>query len=225
MIRAASLVGAALCVATLADAQIDPSAPYRTLHTTHFRIHFQPGDSTLARLAARESERAYELLRGQLQPPGGTIDLVLADEFDFANGVATVWPTNRVILYLPPPIAGSIATFDSWLRTVMVHELTHIFHLDRTRGVWSVVRAVMGRAPGTFPNGYQPSWVRQGTFLVLRMASCLLQMPRKGHGRFMIGSIRDPANTLVFYRIPAAVYDIQAAFGTFPVRTLDDYLW
>ena len=47
----------------------------------------------------------------------------------------------------------------------------------------------------------------------------------KGHGRFMIGSIRDPANTLVFYRIPAAVYDIQAAFGTFPVRTLDDYLW
>jgi len=47
----------------------------------------------------------------------------------------------------------------------------------------------------------------------------------KGHQRFMIGSIRDFANDLVFYRIPAAVYDIQAAFGTFPVRTLDNYLW
>jgi len=47
----------------------------------------------------------------------------------------------------------------------------------------------------------------------------------KGHARFMIGSIRDPANDLVFYRIPAMVYDIQVAFEIFPVRTLDDYLW
>lgn len=47
----------------------------------------------------------------------------------------------------------------------------------------------------------------------------------KHHGRFMIHSIRDPAQDLVFYRIPAAVYDIQVAFGTFPVRTLDNYLW
>jgi len=47
----------------------------------------------------------------------------------------------------------------------------------------------------------------------------------KGHARFMIGNIRDPANDLIFYRIPAAVYDIQSAFETFPVRTLDNYLW
>ncbi len=45
------------------------------------------------------------------------------------------------------------------------------------------------------------------------------------HTRFMIGSIRDPAQDIVFYRIPAADYDIQVAFETLPVMTIDNYLW
>lgn len=51
----------------------------------------------------------------------------------------------------------------------------------------------------------------------------LVQMT--AHIRFMIQSINDPAQDLVFYRIPAAEYDIQVAFGTLPVGTIDNYLW
>jgi hypothetical protein len=45
------------------------------------------------------------------------------------------------------------------------------------------------------------------------------------HTRFLIHSIADPELTLGFYRIPAAEYDIQVAFETLPVRTIDYYLW
>ena len=41
--------------------------------------------------------------------------------------------------------------------------------------------------------------------------------------RFLIGQIRE--DDVIFYRIPAMVYDTQMAFGTYPIRTIDDYLW
>src|SRR5438045_8455260 len=30
----------------------------------------------------------------------------------------------------------ALQTYDSWQRLVIVHELTHVFHLDRSRGIW-----------------------------------------------------------------------------------------
>src|SRR2546426_640558 len=55
--RLATLV-ALLCLARRADAQVDPSGPWRTLHTPHFRVHFRPVDREPAQRTAREAERA-----------------------------------------------------------------------------------------------------------------------------------------------------------------------
>jgi len=49
-----------------------------------------------------------------------------------------------------------LQTFDSWERLVIVHELTHVFHLDRSRGLWKTLQTLFGRVPGLFPNEYQP---------------------------------------------------------------------
>ncbi|MEE8572946.1 MAG: hypothetical protein V3T20_06765, partial [Gemmatimonadota bacterium] len=82
---------------------------------------------------------------------------------DFSNGWATVFPSNRLSVFLAPPTGSpSLGNYDGWLRLVLIHELTHLFHLDRTKGVWKVLQAVFGRAPGLFPNVYQPSWVSEG---------------------------------------------------------------
>ena len=56
----------------------------------------------------------------------------------FPNGYATVFPSNRITLYLSSP-ASEIGPgrYDEWLRLVITHELTHIFHLDRADGVWA----------------------------------------------------------------------------------------
>lgn len=152
-----------LLSASAVRAQLDPSGDWRTWRTEHFRVHARADDSAVALRAAREAERAYVLLATELRPPRGTLDLVVADNVDFADGFATVYPSNRLTIYARPPTrATSIVYYDSWLRLVLVHELAHLFHLDRADGVWRVLQTVFGRAPGLFPNAYQSSWVTEG---------------------------------------------------------------
>ena len=152
-----------LLLASRAEAQVDPSGNWRTLHTPHFRIHFRPAYRDAALTQAREAERSYGLLATELHPPRGVVDITLADDIDAANGFTTVFPTNRITIYAAPPAGDhGLLFFDSWLRLVTTHELTHVFHLDRSRGLWSGLQHVFGRAPGLFPNEYQPSWVTEG---------------------------------------------------------------
>jgi hypothetical protein len=116
-----------------------------------------------ALVTANEAERAYRLLATELRPPRGTIDLVLSDDVDFSNGFTTFFPTNRIVLYLTPPgTAISSGMYDNWLRMLVTHELVHSFHLDRADGIWKLLRIPFGRAPGLFPNAYQPAWVTEG---------------------------------------------------------------
>lgn len=162
-IAIASAVLAAATVPSLAPAQVDPSGPWRTLHTSHFRVHFRPDYRAVAHRAANEAERAWALLAAELPPPRGRIDLTLSDDADIANGFATPVPTNRFTVFLTPPAdEPSLQHYDSWLRIVIVHELAHLFHLDRAGGIWGLLQRVFGRAPGLFPNAYQPSWMVEG---------------------------------------------------------------
>ena len=152
-----------ILLASRAEGQVDPSGSWRTLHTPHFRIHFRPAYRDAALIEAREAERAYGLLAAELHPPRGVVDITLADDIDAANGLTTVVPTNRITIFAAPPAGDhGLLFFDSWLRLVTTHELAHVFHLDRSRGLWGGLQRVFGRAPGLFPNEYQPSWVIEG---------------------------------------------------------------
>ncbi len=144
--------------------QVDPSGSWRTWRTDHFRVHARTELRESALRTAEEAEWAYQLLARELEPPRGVIELVLSDDVDFSNGFASTFPTNRVTVYLAPPgdPSVSLARYDDWLRLVITHELTHIFHLDRADGLWGMLQTVFGRAPGLFPNVYQPSWVHEG---------------------------------------------------------------
>ena len=146
-----------------ARAQTDPRGAYRTIATPHLRIHFPPALDSLARVAAVQAERAYAQLSAELAAPRGVIDMLLTDNTDVSNGYAQVFPSNRVVVYAVPPIASRELRFhDDWLRLVITHELAHVFHLDRARGLWRVGRWVFGRNPLFFPNAFTPSWVKEG---------------------------------------------------------------
>src|SRR6185295_6426195 len=117
----------------------------------------------IARRTAANAERAYTQLTSELHPPRGTIDILVTDDFDFSNGSAITYPTNRIIVYAMPPVNdfGLRYTTD-WAQMVVTHELTHIFHLDRVRGPWRLGQYIFGRSPFLFPNLYQPSWLTEG---------------------------------------------------------------
>src|SRR2546423_9180187 len=188
-----------------AIAQVDPSGQWRTLHTQHFRVHFRPTLRARAFVAANEAERAYALLSTELHPPRGIIDLTLSDDWDTPNGFSSVPPSNQITILLVPPVTDpALQTYDSWERLVIVHELTHVFHLDRARGFWKTLQSVFGRAPGLFPNQYQPSWVTEGlaTYYETRFTAGGRAEgsfhPEAGGGGAGVGPSRPPGGAVLF---------------------------
>jgi hypothetical protein len=152
-----------MTLALAAQAQVSPNKKYYTLQTQHFYIHFTAATEPTARRVAVDAERAYAQLASELHPPRGPIDVVISDDADYSNGSATPFPTNRIVVYANPPIQSSALRFtDDWGAMVITHELTHIFHLDRSRGVWKLGQDIFGRSPYLFPNEYDPSWLTEG---------------------------------------------------------------
>lgn len=140
-----------------------PNLDWRTITTPHFYVHFNPNTEGFARRIAADAERAYTQLSAQFHPPRGKVDIVISDDVDASNGSATPFPTNRIVVFASPPVTESALRYtNDWGQMVISHELTHIFHLDRTRGLWAVGQHVFGRAATLFPNIYSPSWVTEG---------------------------------------------------------------
>ena len=180
---AALLLGA---LAAAAGAQPAPYHRYRTLETPHFRVHVAEGLEREGRVAAAAAERAYTQLSRELVKPRGMIELVVSDDADYANGNATPFPGNRINIFATPPIENAGLRFnDDWIEIVVTHELAHIFHLDRSRGIWEGAQRVFGRAPFLFPNVYAPSWLVEG--LAVYYESRLTEG----------GRLRDPHNRVV----------------------------
>jgi hypothetical protein len=142
---------------------LDPTAHWRVLSTSHFDVVFTPPLEPVARRAASYAESAYAALSAELHPPRGRVSLVIADNVDFTNGFATPVPTNRIVVYATPPLdVQSLRYYDDWMRTVVTHELVHIFHLDRARGIWRFGQYIFGRSPWLMPNLYEPAWMSEG---------------------------------------------------------------
>ncbi len=156
-------LGILALVPALAHAQPAPYHRYLTLATPHFRVHVAAGLEREGRVAAAAAEHAYAQLSRELVPPRGPIDILVSDDADYSNGFASVFPTNRIVVFATPPVENRGLRLNAdWLAIVITHELTHIFHLDRSRGIWSVAQHVFGRAPYLFPNQYGPSWLTEG---------------------------------------------------------------
>ncbi|HLA14120.1 MAG TPA: hypothetical protein VJZ25_03775 [Gemmatimonadaceae bacterium] len=127
-----------LLFAAAGRAQLVPNDDWRTIRTAHFRVHFTPPLEEQARRAAVNAERAYAQLSVELKPPRGTIDLVVSDNVDYVNGYATSFPSNRIVVFAHPPTdASGLRHYDDFNALVITHELAHIFHLDRARGIWA----------------------------------------------------------------------------------------
>lgn len=161
------MLAALLAVSTPVQGQLPPDEAWRTLETDHFRVTYPQGLLELAQRAGDRGERAWELLsREFVEPPEGKVDLVVSDHADISNGYAQVFPSNRIVIYAPPPVDGfGLAHMDEWLELVITHELVHIFHEDYTRGLGTGLRTIFGRFPAEwpfFPGAATPSWTVEG---------------------------------------------------------------
>ena len=153
----------AICTASASAQRIAPDESWRTLDTEHFRVTFPADLEGLGRRAAERAEWVHTWLSEQfIAAPRGKINLAITDHIDVSNASATPWPSNRIIIFARPPIDSfGLAYFDDWLEYAIVHELTHIFHIDQPGRYRS---KLFGRVPIplSFPAFTTPRWVLEG---------------------------------------------------------------
>lgn len=160
---AASLT-AAMAAPARADAQLAPDARWYTFDTPHFQVHYEEGLEPLARRAAATAEAARTVLDSVLvEGPRGRVHLVLADNLDYSNGLASLFPRNRVIVYAHAPVdEPTLAYAYDWLELVVTHELAHVHHLDYASPSIRRFRSLLGRVPLLFPSATVPQWNTEG---------------------------------------------------------------
>ncbi len=163
--RSAGLALAAVLVLATGTAlaqPYDPSLHFSTLKTPHFLIHFHQGEEPLAQAVARAAEAANLLLVPLLgHQPSEPTHILLVDVDDSANGYATPVPRNTIeLLAAPPDSRGELNQFQDWLWQLIVHEYTHVLHLDTIRGPARILNAIFGKSLS--PNDAWPHWFLEG---------------------------------------------------------------
>ncbi|MBM4370271.1 MAG: BamA/TamA family outer membrane protein [Deltaproteobacteria bacterium] len=145
----------------------DPELRWRTLASDHARIHYPDALEDLARRSLDLAEEAHAALAGLLgYGPSEILELTLVDDQDSANGLTWTWPYNLIHLYAFPPLVDEhLGCADDWLRMLVVHEMVHVFHLDRTTGLLRVVNRILGKA--VQPNQAWPDWLTEGLAVAL----------------------------------------------------------
>jgi hypothetical protein len=144
----------------------DPSLEWRTITTPHFYIHYYKSDrhdeADIARRVARAAEAAHRRLAPTLRHvPSIRTHIVLTDDTDGANGSAQIVPMNIIRLFATGPSSlSSLNDYDDWFYGLIMHEYTHILHIDTIHGVARIVNAVLGKTWA--PNQIQPRWFVEG---------------------------------------------------------------
>ena len=148
------------------QAQEDFSQPFqwRTLESEHFYLHFKLADEVLAKRSINIAEQALIQIANKFNwMPKSRVNLIISNQQDGPNGYATPLPFNYIVIYSPQPSDfNELYDYDEWLKILLIHELTHTVHLDKTAGAPNVFRHIFGRNPLFFPNMFQPTLFKEG---------------------------------------------------------------
>lgn len=157
---------------------LSPFWKWKTLETENFRVTFPQELQPIATDAAVHLENAHRLLKPELhwQPRIKTQVLVI-DNSDAANGLASAFAHFGLILWITPPeVWYSTAFYDDYLRLLTVHEYTHYLNMDATAGVWEPLRKVFGDV--LLPNILWTPWMLEGLAVYMET-----RFTRGGRGR------------------------------------------
>lgn len=142
----------------------DSRLEWKSLRSEHFTVHFHDGEQALAENAIAIAERVHERLAPLFRwTPEEPTEIVLSDQIDLFNGNTTMFPANRMVLYVSTPDSiNGLEDHASAMETLILHEYTHIMQLDKASGAPQGMRTLLGRFPLLFPGALQPSWFLEG---------------------------------------------------------------
>ncbi len=135
---------------------------FKAIETKRFRVLYPENKLEMAQKTAQYAEDIYDKVNGLItRKPFGRIVIIITDHTDSANGLAYVHYRNTIHLYTPSidMIDGLRDTKDP-LYSMLLHEMTHIFHLDQISGAAYFWRVMSGRL--YFPVTGAFTWFHEG---------------------------------------------------------------
>ena len=151
---------------------VDPSLEWSVLTTEHFEIIYHSEMKEVAFRVRGLVEEVHSVVSRELEwAPKGRTRIVLIDRQDSPNGYATPIPYRTIVLYpVPPDPTSSLQSYQDWMRTLLIHEYTHIVHLDMRGGLPKGLHALFGTIIN--PNALLPRWMIEGlaTYLETKWA-------------------------------------------------------
>jgi Tol biopolymer transport system component len=149
--------------AIIADAAtFDPAAKWQTIDTKHFRVRHPKKLEAQAKKTSRILEEIHPAIIKQWGwKPWSYTEVVIVDNTEQANGMASILPYNWMLINaVPPRPDSSLAHNSDWLRTLLAHEYTHIIQLDAVGGFWRPFKVLIGKTIS--PSGIDPKWMKEG---------------------------------------------------------------
>lgn len=145
-----------------------PHAPWRTIQTAHYRVHYPASPAAGFEPFAREvASRVEEIHAAVVKEVGfeakGPVQVLVRDPVGEANGLAypllsgpwiEVWRT-------PPESDSALSEAPSWADLVVTHELAHVHHLARPRVRPTLVERILALPAGPIAL-VAPRWVTEG---------------------------------------------------------------
>ena len=139
-------------------------APWHTLETLHFKIHYQTGHEALAERVEQIAEYHYTPMTTQLGwVPSDKTHIRIVDYFDYSNGYASPLPYDQITMIASPPdTMNQIEDYGDWLEMLFVHEFTHTLHIGQSHGAPAVLQKIFGRTLFSFPHIFSPDFIPEG---------------------------------------------------------------
>ena len=152
------------CLPMTSFANYATNLNWNTIETQHFLIHYHTGLEPAANEISSMTRQIHEDVTQYFNwVPRKKTHIVLSDQSENPNGSASVFPNNRIELFMAPPseISG-LEDYDDWKRLVLKHEYVHIVHLDKAQDFPLHARDFIGRQWLFFPNTFLPRWLTEG---------------------------------------------------------------
>ncbi len=146
-----------------------PHETWRTITTSHFRVHYPVQYEAWATRAAARLESVRTAVVNEVgYAPETVTDVVVENPAAAPNGITiSLLDTPRIVLYAEPPEPEiQIGEYSAWIDLLTVHETAHLIHLLRpSRNPFE--RALAHVVPLNPITQHAPRWVLEGYATVI----------------------------------------------------------
>ncbi|HEQ71592.1 MAG TPA: hypothetical protein ENN69_03805 [Spirochaetia bacterium] len=152
--------------------------PWRESRTEHLVFIYRETDREAARELTGCAEEVYQKVTAFFDHFPDEVRCVLVGEVDLANGMYVPVP-HHLRLYLRAPTGPWMgARTESWLRILLLHELTHYVDMKAGRGLFYVLSLLFGEGAQSGAAAFLPPWTYEGIAVTLET-----EFSRGGRGR------------------------------------------